>query len=140
VELGLCLGLGLVALLLGLGKVLVAAEAGAEELLLFLLAHLADLGEVHGVVRQRAVLHVPVPERRYRHLAVGTRRVLTRCCTHQRMQAVRIEKNEFTDVWITTGIQGLISSRSKKRFVHGTADAAIQGDGNHSYLSCVLHG
>jgi hypothetical protein len=40
------------------------------------------------------------------------------------MQAVRIEKNEFTDVWITTGIQGLISSRSKKRFVHGTADAA----------------
>lgn len=72
-ELGLRLGLRLV---LCLGEVVVAAEAGAGELLLVLLAHLADLGEVHGVVRQRAVLHVPVPERRHRHPAVAARRVL----------------------------------------------------------------
>ena len=88
-ELGLCLGLRLVALLLGLGEVLVAAEAGAGELLLVLLAHLADLGEVHGVVRQRAVLHVPVPERRHRHPAVAARRVLApllRARTKQREQ------------------------------------------------------
>ena len=62
--------------LLRLEEVLVAAEAGPGELPLVLLAHLADLGEVHGVVRQRAVLHVPVPERRHRHPAVGARRVL----------------------------------------------------------------
>ena len=68
------LGLGVVGLrlvCLGVGEeVVVAADAGAGELLLVLLAHLADLGEVHGVVRQRAVLHVPVPERRHRHPGV----------------------------------------------------------------------
>jgi hypothetical protein len=78
------LGLGAVGLrLLGVGvgvgeEVVVAAEAGAGELLLVLLARLADLGEVHGVVRQRAVLRVPVPERRHRHpdAAVGARGIV----------------------------------------------------------------
>jgi hypothetical protein len=74
-ERGGRLGLRL-APLLARGEVLVAAEAGAGELLLVLLPHLADLGEVHGVVRQRAVLHVPVPERRHRHPPVRTRRVV----------------------------------------------------------------
>ena len=54
-------------LLLLLEEVLVAAEAGPGELALVLLAHLADLGEVHGVVRHGAVLDVPVPERRHGH-------------------------------------------------------------------------
>jgi hypothetical protein len=72
-RLGLRLAL---APLLARGEVLVAAEAGAGELLLVLLAHLADLGEVHGVVRQRAILHVPVPERRHRHPPVRARRVV----------------------------------------------------------------
>jgi hypothetical protein len=72
-------GLRLQGLGLGVGEeVVVAAEAGAGELLLVLLAHLADLGEVHGVVRQRAVLRVPVPERRHRHpdAAVGARGIV----------------------------------------------------------------
>lgn len=60
-------GLLLLLLLVVGEEVVVAAEAGAGELLLVLLAHLPDLGEVHGVVRHGAVLHVPVPERRHRH-------------------------------------------------------------------------
>jgi hypothetical protein len=70
---GLLLRLRLLLLLLG-EEVVVAAEAGAGELLLVLLPHLADLGEIHGVVRQRAVLHVPVPERRHRHPPVPAAR------------------------------------------------------------------
>jgi hypothetical protein len=69
-------------LLLQLEDVLVASEAGPGQLPLVLLAHLADLGEVHGVVRHGAVLDVPLPERRHRHpahralrLQHGTQRV-----------------------------------------------------------------
>jgi len=60
---------GLRLALLRLEEVLVAAEAGPGELPLVLLAHLADLGEVHGVVRHGAVLDVPLPEGRHRHPA-----------------------------------------------------------------------
>jgi hypothetical protein len=62
-------GLRLVAVtwLLGLR---VGEEVAAAAETLVLLAHLVDLGEVHGVVQQRPVLHVPIPERRHRHPGV----------------------------------------------------------------------
>lgn len=108
-ELGL-LGLGgllLLLLLLGLGEeVLVAAETGAGELLLVLLAHLPDLGEVHGVVRHRAVLHVPVPERRHRHPRVHPRRPLS-------LHAPEISKLQ--------GEKRITQKRNSWRFVHGKA-------------------
>jgi hypothetical protein len=63
-------------LLLQLEDVLVASEAGPGQLPLVLLAHLADLGEVHGVVRHGAVLDVPLPERRHRHPAHRALRLL----------------------------------------------------------------
>ncbi len=87
---GLLLRLRLLLLLLG-EEVVVAAEAGAGELLLVLLPHLADLGEIHGVVRQRAVLHVPVPERRHRHPPVpaARRRRAMPLLTHARKNAAK---------------------------------------------------
>ena len=68
------LGLGTVGLwlvaapwLLGLR---VGEEVAATAEALVLLAHLADLGEVHGVVQQPPVLRVPVHECRHRHPGV----------------------------------------------------------------------
>lgn len=64
------LRLGLVVMVLGGDEIVLVAEAGAGDVPLVLLAILADLGEVQGVVRQ-PVLHVPVPERRHGHPPVA---------------------------------------------------------------------
>jgi hypothetical protein len=63
------IGLWLVAApcLLGLH---VGEEVAAAAEALVLLAHLVDLGEVHGVVQQCPVLRVLVPERRHCHPGV----------------------------------------------------------------------
>jgi hypothetical protein len=56
--------------------------AATEALVLLALAHLVDLGEVHGVVQQRPVLRVLVPERRHSHPGVVGARVLVASLLH----------------------------------------------------------
>lgn len=57
-------GLGTVGLRLVVASWLLGPRAGEEVAAaaeaLVLIAHLLDLGEVHGVVQQRPVLHLPV--------------------------------------------------------------------------------
>jgi hypothetical protein len=115
-ERGRRLGLRL-APLLARGEVLVAAEAGAGELLLVLLAHLADLGEVHGVVRQRAVLGVPVPERRHCHPPVRARRVVA---TLLRLRArTKRDCEEGLRGQVARGFSSWTDSSTKKDFFRG---------------------